>query len=42
MNKKTIKNLAKAVVHSGVNVQEGEEVLVISSVYATEDRKSVV
>ncbi len=42
MNKKTIKNLAKAVVHSGVNVQEGEEVLVISSVYATELTREVV
>ncbi len=36
MNKKTIKNLARAVVESGVNVKPGEEVYVISSVYATE------
>ena len=42
MNKKTIKNLAKAVVYSGVNVQEGEEVLVISSVFAAELTREVV
>lgn len=42
MNKKIIKNLATAVVNSGVNVQEGEEVLVLSSVYAVELTREVV
>lgn len=42
MNKKLIKNLATAVVCSGVNVQEGEEVLVLSSVYAVELTREIV
>ena len=42
MNKKTIKNLAKAVVFSGVNVKEGEEVYVLSSVHAVELTREVV
>ncbi|MCH5350745.1 MAG: aminopeptidase [Clostridiales bacterium] len=42
MNKKLIKNLAAAVVKSGVNVQEGEEVFVLSSVYAVELTREVV
>ena len=42
MNKKLIKNLAAAVVNSGVNVQKGEQVLVISSVYAVELTREVV
>lgn len=40
--KKLNKGLAKAVVYTGVNVQEGEEVYVISSVYATELTHEVV
>ncbi|MBD5131387.1 MAG: aminopeptidase [Clostridiales bacterium] len=40
--KKFNKALAKAVVHSGVNVQKGEEVLVISSVYAVELTHEIV
>ncbi|MDE7107912.1 MAG: aminopeptidase, partial [Clostridiales bacterium] len=40
--KKLIKGLAKAVVYSGVNVQKGDEVYVISSVYATELTHEVV
>lgn len=42
MNKETIKNLAKAVVCSGVNVQKGEEVLVITTVDAVEITREVV
>lgn len=40
--KKLIKNLAKAVVFSGVNVQPNEEVLVQSSVYAVDLTREVV
>lgn len=42
MNKHLIKNLAKAVVLSGVHVRQGEEVFVLSSVYATELTREVV
>lgn len=42
MNKKFIKNLAKAVVYSGVNVQQGEEVYVASSVHAVELTHEIV
>ncbi len=42
MNKKLIKNLAIAAVKAGVHVQEGEEVFVLSSVYATELTREVV
>ena len=41
MHKKLIKNLAAAVVESGVNVQKGEQVYIISSVYATELTREV-
>ena len=40
--KKLIKGLSQAVVYSGVNVQKGDEVYVISSVYATELTHEVV
>ncbi len=42
MNKKTIKNLAIAAVKAGVHVREGEEVFVLSSVYATEITREIV
>ncbi len=42
MDKKTIANMAKAVVDSGVNVKPGEEVYVITSVYAVELTRAVV
>ena len=42
MDKKLIKNLAIAVVDSGVNVKSGDEVYVITSVYATELTREVV
>ncbi len=42
MNKKLIENLATAVVKSGVNVQKGEQVLVLSSVYAVELTREIV
>lgn len=42
MNKKTLENLACAVVESGVNVKQGEEVYVISSVEAVELTREVV
>lgn len=42
MHKQLIKNLAKAVVLSGVHVKPGEEVLVITSVYAAELTREVV
>ena len=41
MHKKLIKNLAAAAVESGVNVQKGEQVYIISSVYATELTREV-
>ncbi len=42
MNKKTVRNLAIAAVDSGVNVQPGEEVYVISSVYAVKLTHEIV
>lgn len=42
MNKKLIKNLAKAVTECGVNVQPGEQVYVISSVNAVELTHEIV
>ena len=42
MNKKLIKNLAIAAVEAGVHVKPGEEVFVLSSVYAIELTREVV
>ncbi len=42
MNKKTVKNLAKAVVNVGINVQPNEEVYVLSSVNALDITREIV
>lgn len=42
MDKKLIENLAIAVVDSGVNVKHGDEVYVLTSVYATELTRKIV